>query len=133
MEKQINAVQTLVNKTVEFSVQYSFQVVGALIILIAGVILGKWFSKMTENICQKKKLDITLSKFIASLTKLIVISFAIIIALGKFGITIAPLVAALGAAVFGATYAIQGPLSNYGAGLSIISARRTFSSVPFNH
>ena len=45
------------------------------------------------------------------------------ITLGNFGITIAPLIALAGASAFGATVAIQGPLSNYGAGLSIILSR----------
>ena len=45
------------------------------------------------------------------------------ITLGNFGITIAPLIAIAGAGAFGATMALQGPLSNYGAGLSIIMAR----------
>jgi small conductance mechanosensitive channel len=43
--------------------------------------------------------------------------------LNKFGITIAPFIAAIGAVAFGATYALQGPLSNYGAGLAIILGR----------
>ena len=42
------------------------------------------------------------------------------ITLKNFGITIAPLIAPLialaSAPAFGATFAIQGPLSNYGAG-----------------
>ena len=35
----------------------------------------------------------------------------------------APLIAALGAMAFGASFALQGPLSNYGAGLVIIMTR----------
>ena len=62
----------------------------------------------------------TLSKFLAGCTKLAILAFAILIALGKFGITIAPFIAMLGAGAFGVSMALQGPLSNYGAGLSII-------------
>jgi small conductance mechanosensitive channel len=58
-----------------------------------------------------------------SFIKALIIGFAIVLALGKFGITIAPFIAAIGALVFGATYAIQGPLSNYGAGLVIVLGR----------
>ncbi len=47
----------------------------------------------------------------------------IIIAIGKFGISIAPVIAALGALVFGSSFALQGPLFNYGAGLTIILSR----------
>lgn len=123
MEKELETVQTLINKVVEFFVEYSFQVIGAVIILIAGVFLGNWVRGLIVKICEKKELDVTLSHFVASVGKGIVIAFAAIMALSKFGITIAPFVAAIGAAAFGATYAIQGPLSNYGAGLAIILGR----------
>ena len=123
MGDQIETVQALVNKVIEFFVAYSFQVIGALIILIAGFIIGKWVANLVEKLCKKKDLDVTLSGFLASFAKLLVIAFAIIIAMSKFGITIAPFIAMIGAAAFGATYALQGPLSNYGAGLSIILGR----------
>lgn len=123
MTQQIDAAQELVRTLVEFVVNYSFQVLGALIILAVGVALARWVGGLVLKLCQARKLDITLSKFLASAAKIAVIGFAVVIALGKFGITIAPFVAALGAAVFGATYAIQGPLSNYGAGLAIILGR----------
>lgn len=123
MENQIEQVQVMINKVTEFFVTYSFQVVGAVIILIAGLIIGKWVSNLIEKLCRKKDLDVTLSGFLASFGKLVVIAFALIIAMSKFGITIAPFIAMIGAAAFGATYALQGPLSNYGAGLSIIVGR----------
>ncbi len=123
MENQIEQVQVMINKVTEFFVAYSFQVVGAIIILIAGFIIGKWVSNLVEKLCKKKDLDVTLSGFIASVAKMIVIAFALIIAMSKFGITIAPFIAMIGAAAFGATYALQGPLSNYGAGLAIILGR----------
>jgi small conductance mechanosensitive channel len=123
MGDQIETVQALVNKVIEFFVAYSFQVIGAIIILIAGFIIGKWVSNLVEKLCKKKDIDVTLGGFLASIAKLLVIVFAIIIAMSKFGITIAPFIAMIGAAAFGATYALQGPLSNYGAGLSIILGR----------
>ena len=52
-----------------------------------------------------------------------IIVFAVIVGLGKFGITVAPFIAAFAALAFGASFAIQGPLSNYGAGLVIIFTR----------
>ena len=85
--------------------------------------LASWVAKLIFSVMQKKNIDITLSKFLAGMVKIIIISFAVIIALGKFGITIAPFIAALGAAAFGASFALQGPLSNYGAGLVIIMTR----------
>lgn len=59
-------------------------------------------------------MGVTLAGFIGNVVRLVVIAF--IVTLKKFGITIAPLIALAGAVAFGATFAIQGSLSNYGAG-----------------
>lgn len=123
IERDLASLQTLIDRVIEFGVNYSFQVVGALIILVIGVVVGKWVARVIEKFCLKKGVDVTLSHFLASFGKLLIVLFAVIIALGKFGITIAPFIAAIGAVAFGATYAIQGPLSNYGAGLVIIVGR----------
>ncbi len=120
MEKEITALQKFINTAIEFLTNYSFQVLGAIIVLVIGVWIGKWAQAIVLGLCEKKKLDITLSKFLASCVKMAVLAFAILIALGKFGITIAPFIAVIGAGAFGASMALQGPLSNYGAGLSII-------------
>jgi small conductance mechanosensitive channel len=123
MQEDIKTIQTLINTVIDFFVNYSFQVVGAIIILIAGIIVARTVSSFLLKLFQRKNLDITLSKFAGGTVKGIIIGFAIIIAMGKFGITIAPFIAALAATAFGASFAIQGPLSNYGAGLSIILTR----------
>lgn len=123
MEEQLSTAQKFINTVIEFFVNYSFQVLGAVIVLIAGGFIAGWVAKIILGLLEKKKMDVTLAKFLAGIVKGIVFGFAILIALGKFGITIAPFVAALGALTFGASFAIQGPLSNYGAGLSIILSR----------
>lgn len=123
MENQITALQKLIDTVIEFCVNYSFQVIGALIILLVGLFIAKWIASLVTKIGKKRNIDITLVKFVASFIKMLVLGFAIVLALGKFGITIAPFIAVIGAVVFGATYAIQGPLSNYGAGLTIILGR----------
>jgi small conductance mechanosensitive channel len=123
MEKEMTTLQKFIDTATEFLTQYSFQVVGAILVLVIGAWIGKWLQGIVLAVCQKKKLDITLSKFMASCAKIMVLAFAILIALGKFGITITPFIAMLGAGAFGVSMALQGPLSNYGAGLSIILGR----------
>ena len=123
MTEEMSMIQKIWNTAAEFFVNYSFQVLGAIIVLIVGFAFASWVERIVLNLCKKKNLDITLSKFFASMVKLTVLGFAVIVALSKFGITIAPFIAAIGAAAFGASFAIQGPLSNYGAGLSIILTR----------
>jgi small conductance mechanosensitive channel len=121
--REIETVQKIVDVVTEFVINYTFQIIGALIILIIGLKLSGWLSRLVLRQCEKRRLDITLSRFLASSTKLIIMVFVGIVAIGKFGISIAPFIAALGALVFGASFAIQGPLSNYSAGLTLILTR----------
>ena len=123
MQEEIQTVQKLINIIMDFIVNYSFQVVGAILVLVIGVLVARAISSFFLKLFEKKEIDITLSKFIVSLVKGIILGFAFIVAIGKFGITIAPFVAALAAMAFGASFAIQGPLANYGAGLVIILTR----------
>ena len=123
MEKEITAVQETLNMIVQFIVRYGFQVLGAIIILILGIIAARWLAGAVLRLCEKKNIDITLSKFLGNVTKIVVMVFVIIIAIGKFGISIAPFIAAIGAMAFGGSFALQGPLSNYGAGLTLVLTR----------
>lgn len=123
MEEEIQAVQKVVDLIIDFFVRYSFQVAGAIIVLLAGWIIARAVGSFVLRFLEKKELDITFSRFLASTVKLIIIAFALIVALGKFGISVAPFIAAGAAVAFGASFAIQGPLSNYGAGLVIIFTR----------
>ena len=123
MQEEIQTVQKLINIIIDFIVNYSFQVVGAILVLVIGVLVARAVSSFFLKLFEKKEVDVTLSKFIAAMIKGIILGFAFIVAIGKFGITIAPLIAALAAMAFGASFAIQGPLANYGAGLVIILTR----------
>ena len=123
MQNELETIQKIYNVVVEFFINYSFQILGAIIILVVGAKLASWLARMVVRLCEKKNLDITLSRFLGSLVKILVLTFVVIVAIGKFGISIAPFIAAIGAIAFGASFAIAGPVSNYGAGLVIILSR----------
>ena len=123
MQDELETIQQVYNVVVEFTINYSFQILGAIIILAIGAKLASWLGRMVTRLCEKKNIDITLSRFLGSMVKILVLTFVIIIAIGKFGISIAPFIAALGALSFGTSFAIAGPVSNYGAGLVIIMSR----------
>lgn len=123
MQEEIKAAQKLIDTIVNFFVNYSFQVVGAIIILVIGILVARAVSSFLLRFFERKEFDVTLSRFITAAAKGTILGFAILVALGKFGITIAPFIAALAAMAFGASFAIQGPLANYGAGLVIIVTR----------
>ncbi len=123
MEIELETIQQIYNVIVEFIINYSFQILGAIIILIVGAKLAGWLGRLVTNLCEKKNVDMTLARFLGNVVKILILTFVIIIAIGKFGISIAPFIAALGAIAFGASFAISGPVSNYGAGLVIILSR----------
>ena len=123
MEIELETIQQIYNVVVEFIINYSFQILGAIIILIVGAKLAGWLGRLVTNLCEKKNVDITLARFLGNVVKILTLTFVIIIAIGKFGISIAPFIAALGAIAFGTSFAISGPVSNYGAGLVIILSR----------
>lgn len=121
--EELEQVGAIYNMIMTYLVSYSFQIFGAVVILIVGTFIGRRVGTLVLALCQKRNLDVTLSGFFASCARITVIGAAIIIALPKLGIQITPFIAALGAIGLGAGLAIQGLLSNYGAGLSIILAR----------
>ena len=123
MEQEIDSINRFVDVLVEFGVSYGFQILGAVVFLLIGLKLAGWAARRVIKVADAKSMDPTLSRFIANIVKLLLIVFVIIITLGNFGISIAPLIALAGAVAFGATLAIQGPLANYGAGVSIILTR----------
>ena len=123
MEQELEQVTQIYNLIVAFMVDYSFQILGAIIVLILGVIIGRKVGNLIFRLCEKKELDITLSHFFAGCARIAIIAATVIVVLPKLGVEITPFVAAIGAIGLGAGLAVQGLLSNYGAGLSIIITR----------
>lgn len=123
MQQELESVSKLIDSAIAFGIEYGFQIIGALIVLFVGLKVSNWAGARIAGFAQAKGLDPTLSGFIGNIVRIVLIGFVIIVTLGNFGISVTPLIALAGAAAFGATMAIQGPLSNYGAGLSIIMAR----------
>ena len=123
LSKELEQATRIYQMIVEFFVTYSFQIVGAILILIIGLLVARKVGNLVLKLCERKGLDITLSRFIASAVKIFFMVMVAIIALGKVGISVTPFVAAIGALSLGAGLAVQGLLSNYGAGFNIIITR----------
>lgn len=123
MEQPIATVSKFIDTLIQFAVTYGFQVLGAVVFLAIGLKLSVWAGQRLSALMIGRKVDPSLARFLGTIAKVVMIGFVVIITLGNFGISIAPLIALAGASAFGATVALQGPLSNYGAGLSIILGR----------
>ena len=123
MDKELQSLQKFYNLVIEFLTQYSFQLIGAVLILILGWFASKYAYLFVIRIFDKHHFDSTLSRFIANVVKVLILSAMIVVALGKIGISIAPFVAALGAVSLTAGLALQSSVSNYAAGVLLIISR----------
>ncbi|GGI97182.1 transporter [Shewanella hanedai] len=123
LEQELQQLQGVYNIIYEFLVQYSFQLIGAFFIFLLGLWVANKVSNLVASQLKKHDIDITLSNFVTNLLRILIIVMVGIVCLGKLGISITPMVAAIGAASLGAGLALQGMLSNYAAGITIIVTR----------
>jgi len=65
MQDEITAIQQVANTIVDFFVNYSFQVVGAILVLIVGLIVARSLASLLMKLFERKHFDITLAKFVA--------------------------------------------------------------------
>lgn len=104
----------------ENAVKYGFQIIGAGITLFIGWMLSRFVMKVVHEALQKQKIDVTIEKFLVQTARWAVLALTILLALSGLGVQIAPLIAGLSVAGLGAGLALQGPLSNYAAGATLI-------------
>ncbi|MDD2369888.1 MAG: mechanosensitive ion channel family protein [Sulfuricurvum sp.] len=123
MEQQIAYLNQFYVKAIDFLANYSFQIIGALIIVTIGWFLSKYVYNLLIKFFQQHDFDVTLGKFVANGIRILVFGAMLVVAIGKLGISIAPFIAAVGAVFLTAGLAIQGSVANYAAGISLIITR----------
>jgi small conductance mechanosensitive channel len=123
MNQEIHYVQEFYNQTIAFLANYSFQIIGALIIVLIGWFLSKYIYNLLIQFFSKHDFDTTLGKFAANTVRILILGAMIVVAIGKLGISIAPFIAAVGAIFLTAGLAIQGSVANFAAGISLVISR----------
>lgn len=123
MDKELEQVSKFYNVAIEFVTNYSFQILGALIIFIIGIFVSKYIHKYVLKLLLKTKLDETISGFIANFIRVAIVIMVAILALGKLGISVGPFIAAIGAISLTAGLALQGSISNFAAGIVLIATK----------
>ncbi len=99
-------------------------ILGAIVVLVIGVWLaGVVERRLSALFAKSSKIDDTVSAFLASLGKYIVLIFTGIALLDQFGVETTSLVALLGAAGLAIGLALQGTLSNLAAGVMLLIFR----------
>jgi small conductance mechanosensitive channel len=106
-----------------FVTTYGIKIIGAIIILILGRIAAGIGRRVVTRVLEKGKADEAIVGFVGGLTYILILTFAVLAALAKFGIQTASFVAVLGAAGFAIGFALQGSLANFAAGVLILVLR----------
>ena len=106
--------------TTDLLIRYGFQLLGAVVVLVAGALLARWVGNATGKWLETRRMEPPVRTLIVRVVRVVVMVFTLVVALDKFGFQIAPLVAGIGVAGLGIGIALQGVLSNVVAGLSII-------------
>lgn len=119
MEEELQSVSRFYDIAMEFIANYSFQLLGAIIIFLIGIFVSRYVYKIIARIL-KTKIDEILSDFIANFVRFMIIIMVGIMALGKLGISIGPFVAAIGALSLTAGLALQGSVANFAAGVVLV-------------
>ncbi len=122
MTDQIQDVSVWKDKIVSYVVDHSGQLIGAVIIFVAGLLVARWIGRLMMRWLSRKELGLEppVRTLITRVVRLVVVLFAMVIALGTLNVDIAPLVAVIGVGGIGIGLAMQGILSNLMAGLTII-------------
>ena len=105
---------------VDLAVRYGFQVLGAVVVLLVGAIVARWVGALVGVQLGRRQMEPPMVQLITRAAKIVVMLFALVVAMDKLGFQIAPLVAGIGVAGLGIGIALQGVLSNIVAGMNII-------------
>lgn len=121
--KELDYIPEIYNQAIAFIASYSFQIVGALLIVIIGWFLSKYIYNLLIKFFSNHDFDVTLGKFAANVVRILILGAMIVVAIGKLGISVAPFIAAIGAIFLTAGLAIQGSVANFAAGISLVISR----------
>jgi small conductance mechanosensitive channel len=107
----------------EYIALYGMKVIGAILILIIGLWLAKFISRVFNKTLTKRNVDPTLVKFFTGFIRGVLIVFVLIAAIDQVGVATTSFVAVLGAAGLAVGLALQGSLSNFASGVMLIIFR----------
>lgn len=110
-----------------YFVEYGLELIGAIAILIVGLIAAKWVGKRVQRQLDKsERFDPTITPIFVKTVKILIIAVTILAVLNKFGVETASLIAVLGTIGLAIGLALQGTLSNIASGIMLLILR------PFN-
>ena len=121
MDKQQEQVIGLFKQFLDLALGYGLDVLGAVAILIAGVIVAGWARRSVLRILHRAPgLDDTLEPVISDIVRYAILVFVLIAVLAQFGVQTTSIIALLGVAGLAVGLSLQGTLQNIAAGIMLL-------------
>lgn len=118
------ATRTALGQASALAVQYSFSIVGALVLLCAGWLVARLLHNWAyAGLKRVHGIDETLARFFSNIIRYALLVLVFVTVLGQFGVQTASIIAALGAAGLAVGLALQGTLQNIAAGIMLLVLR----------
>lgn len=120
----VDAGQAAIRQAGELAVTYSFSILGAIILLIAGyIVAGLVERSIYAGLGRFRGFDETLRKFFSKTARYALLVLVGVTVLAQFGVQTASIIAALGAIGLAIGLALQGTLQNIAAGIMLLALR----------
>jgi len=123
MEINIEKIEHYVQMLGEMGLQFGVQFLLAVVVYLAGNFIIKKVLNLVELALSKKKVEVTLHRFLLSILNTLLKAIQIIVFASMIGIQTASLIAVLGAAGLAIGLALQGSLANFAGGVLILLFR----------
>jgi small conductance mechanosensitive channel len=120
MDNNLDAINHAKNELIDLAIRFGPKVLVAVLVLIAGVMVGGWIGRATERGLARMELEPPVRLLMVRLVRVVIFALFAILALQNLGVELLPLIAGLSIAGAGIALATQGILSNVFAGLTII-------------
>lgn len=119
----ISRLQKYLDSSIDYLVAGLPSAILALVILIAVYVIALWVRRWLLRGLMVAKFDITLSKFLANISRWAIMAIGVVVCLGTLGVNTTGLAAVLGAAGLAIGLALQGNLSNLASGVLLLIFR----------
>jgi small conductance mechanosensitive channel len=123
MNEQVATISHAKDTMLELAIRFGPRLLAAVLILVAGFIVGKWVSGGFARVLERRELEPPIRALFTRIVWALSVLLFAIMALQNLGVELLPLVAGLGVAGAGVALAMQGVLGNLVAGLSIILSK----------
>lgn len=106
-----------------YIIPWSIKIALALLILLLGMILARFVSRLAGKLLRHSSLDIIIVDFVKSLVHALMLILVLVAALDQLGVNTSSMIALVGAAGLAIGLALQGSLQNFAAGFMLLVFR----------